>query len=530
MLRLKESWEKIQNEIFINVKYKVSLVLAIVITYLPMMGNTTLGPDSISTNEFYSGFVKIQGHRWGMHLIYKLLHLNDHIYTPLLERGIATIFMVIGALLLCGLFHEVLSAQRPSIWFYIILATGFLTYPLIGEIYQYSDTMLAIGIDLCIVVFVVWMMELSIRSIKAYVLYALLMAIVASSFESCLIAYITLVMLVLFVKHVIVTEQPTWQWVRKGIPYAVVCVAGAVLRVGIGSLVNCCLGLQYSPAGLTAGAWSTIGNFIYQAEVLFLNYGLRALIYYPITVLVVAELVFVCICVGNAIHKKSIVPVILGFFTLLSLYLLFCVQGSTIEYRATQPMWLFCAIVLSLVSLIPRKQWTKIVVHCAILGIVFYQAVFLHKVFSLDVLRWENEKQVISTIGADIVSYPEDKPVLFVGEYQLGSYIESSLTHDPESWNGTLYTEIFYALSHQEPNMRKYVETNVNSVLNWSKMAMGTQVMLQRLFAVNGFDIELYFVSEEEYEDYMAEETAADSLMPYQILEREDYLVVNLGN
>ena len=83
---------------------------------------------------------------------------------------------------------------------------------------------------------------------------------------------------------------------------------------------------------------------------------------------------------------------------------------------------------------------------------------------------------------------------------------------------------------------RKYVETNINSVLNWALVAFGRQEMLADLFEYYGFSFEPVRGDVGEYELIHSQASEyAEKYMPAwphkgYIFEKKDYVIVNIGN
>ena len=77
---------------------------------------------------------------------------------------------------------------------------------------------------------------------------------------------------------------------------------------------------------------------------------------------------------------------------------------------------------------------------------------------------------MVRTLGTELVrDYGTDKPVVLVGRYTLGENITRYTTADP--MQHPLYRFFREHTSWESGDTVKYVETNCNSVLNWSVTA-----------------------------------------------------------
>ena len=221
-------------------------------------------------------------------------------------------------------------------------------------------------------------------------------------------------------------------------------------------------------------------------------------------------------------------------------------------YRTAQTLTIFCAFVLFLYvglgeSMLRKaeqalqdaevnQKGTKkaaragrlygvIVTLCLLLCL--HMATYLNWILSLDNQRSENERAIAYEIGYKLKSEYPDKPIVFVGWEYVGSYIESQVRTDVNSWNGNIYIRLYRRLWYEDPANLRGPETDVNSVITWSK---GTEYMLYEFFRYHGFDLNIvpYTGNVELFEE--AEAIAKElGLSEYEISEQENYIIVCLN-
>lgn len=103
----------------------------------------------------------------------------------------------------------------------------------------------------------------------------------------------------------------------------------------------------------------------------------------------------------------------------------------------------------------------------------------------------------------------------------MGEWLYSRVSAAEDTINGKLYSKI--------TGKRKYIDTNINSALNWSIQAFGNQNMMKEYFAYCGYDIQL--VQENATEKYYEAKGIAEqnNMKAFEILEQEDYLIISIG-
>lgn len=151
----------------------------------------------------------------------------------------------------------------------------------------------------------------------------------------------------------------------------------------------------------------------------------------------------------------------------------------------------------------------------------------MNSLLALNHLRSENETAMVRQMGYDLKSEYDDKEVVFVGKYSLGDYINEEVIVGKSSWN----EKLFYMILPNEykEKIPKYVHTNVNSLLSWSKKAFENQSMMQEYFKYCGFDVQTVETFTEEFYQKNIEIAKKSGMKPFEIKDMGDYLIVCIG-
>lgn len=174
-----------------------------------------------------------------------------------------------------------------------------------------------------------------------------------------------------------------------------------------------------------------------------------------------------------------------------------------------------------------RRLYAVSIILCMVLCV--HMAAWMNWILSLNHQRSQNEEAMVYQIGYRLVAdYPVDqKPVVFVGWENLGSAVEGKVRADANRWNGNWYIRLYRRLWHTDPVNLRGPETNVNSVITWSRQ---TNDMMYELFRFHGFDLNIASWGPNQELFAQAEQIREDqSLGPYDIVEEENYILVCLN-
>lgn len=523
-------------------RFWLPLLFFALVGYSFSIYNRTVSVDDLF-REYHMTYM-LSG-RWGMVVWMELMGLVQ--YSPFIDRFLSLVLYILASVLLCYVFF--LDDRYNRVLAYTILASAFITYPLINEIWEYTGADFMVAGNLCFVT----LSAIITRSkllFRRKILYAsILLILPMSSYESAIFYYISLVCIIIFYEQWVCKDHTLTLkiWVKQFFTYLVPLLIAFVVRFVVSFCINSIYNLEYHGGGATGTTWIR-ESFGYVLEnmigfVIF-DYGIMGLVYFPITIFLISLILFMA-CI--LLKKEQRMPcIVLGGTVFVSLFVQSIIQGYDQPYRTSQVFTLFVAFsfYLTIVS-VPSTVWRRCL-YVFLFAICWHQAVYLNRILGLNNLRSDNELAIIRQIGYRLVSEFENKTVVFVGQYQVGKWISSQITVDESTWNGCLFYKVYdnfmmqfdqSFMNYQRSSVQlerpfKYVGTNINSMIRqWQN--------LHQLFSYCGYDIEGIpdnLLSDPlKYEEYQRKQKEAaifareKKMAPYQIYDHDDYLIVNLG-
>lgn len=515
-----------------NKKYYLPVFIFVLISYGFSLTNRSVSVDDLAQSFYYGdSAIKIRMYRWGQVLCNRLFSTIE--YTPFINKFIGIIFYLITVFLLSTLLY-ILCNNDKYVWKYTIFSSLLISYPLINEICEFYES-LTIPFNFAVVAFsLIYLHQNEKSSYMDHLFVGLLLSVVASGYESLMFAYITLVFIILFLDYCFYENcnGKTLDWFKEGIRYAIPLIIAFILRYVIGFLLMKFYNVSYIDFGNTSIQWTKDLWFAF-TQLIFNGwyYGVRALSYFPISEFIIATIVFVFVVLLLIKKKKN--NIIISLFLLISLFFLPILQGAHFGYRMAQTIQIFVAFVAYLMIELSQEKSNRIQITLIVLllFVSLRQSIYLHELLALNNQRSDNEAYIARSIGYELYkNYDLEKTVVFVGDYQLGDFINSQITVDRDSYVGKLefflrdsfgYGDDIYDLN--------IVSGNVVSFLNWGKQAFSSQVMLRNYFSYYGFDIKtlesLSMKRLEEFESLAKEK----EMKAYEILDVGDYILVCLG-
>ena len=514
-----------------RVSYWLPLTFFVLVAYGFSTFNSTVSVDDLARDYYFGdGHAMISATRWGMVLWVKVFSTLK--YIPGLDHLLGVVFLILGAVTFSMVLYA-LSEQKNYSIKYLIFSALMISYPLINEIWEYSGANMIVAGNLFLVGLVhLYLLCENDNRIKKQIISGCLLSIVASSYESGIFVYITVVFVILFYKYVVQNiEQERMDWFKEGVSYIFPLVIAVILRIVIGILLITIMGLSYTVNGAAAIKW---GENILDGFILFnaYSYILEGLVYFPITVFLLFILAFVGYCIWISMKQKRILPCVIGIFLLLSLFGQAFLQLDAMPFRTAQTLMVFVGFCGYFVIECCEKAKKNKAIFFKFTAALFlllchFQAVYLDSLLTLNYLRSENEKAMVYQMGYHIKSEYDEKEVVFVGTYSLGDYINDEVIIGKSSWNEKL---LLMALpSGYKEKTHKYVHTNVNSNLTWSVTAFESQIMMEKYFNYCGFDIHTVEKFTEEFYQKNIEIAKKSEMKPFEIKDMGDYLIVCIG-
>lgn len=229
-----------------------------------------------------------------------------------------------------------------------------------------------------------------------------------------------------------------------------------------------------------------VGGIKYLFKTILFDYILNGLFYFPIAILNFAIITLLIISIIKSISYKKVTTLFIALGMIVSVFSLSFIQGHAAPYRTCQSFALFVAFVfMMLVQLVIESNFrnsikTALIVIVAFIN--FYQISSLHNIFYMNYLRYQEEKIALINIANELqTKYNTDKPVVFIGNYELSDYIKEKLYIKQTDLRVKFIRKLGNMLNMED--MGKYslntdyidkpMQTIANSYINWAMVAFG---------------------------------------------------------
>lgn len=530
-MSIKDELKDFYEEYASKPRYYALVLMSLIISYGYSMFSRTISVDDLSQYLYYgSGNTKLASFRWGATLCNRLFGTVS--FTPYISEFFGVFFYFASSFLFSFIIYNVSEKKLKPIH-YGIISSIFVSYPLTTARWECYE---GLTISFCFVLIFISIIYLlfSDYKIKDFLICGFILSIVMSGYESVGFAYITFVLIILFIKNCLNKSNELY-WIEEGFYYAIPLIISVILRYVIGIVLIIIFGLEITRNGATSILWLSdgIGNCIKQILYNGWYYVVRGLSFFPITEFVISVIIFILVSIKLIIEKKKKVFVI-GMCILLSLFFLSFVRGDYLFYGMAQTIQVFIPFVAYLMLQISiNNRILRIVVAIFLVLVVDRQSIYTHELCALNNLRSDNESNVMRQIGYRIYSeFDKEKTVIFCGEYQLSDYIGKQMYIDENSFAGK--TELFVRklIGKEERKYRtSYVDAAVMPIINWNITAEeGYEMKLYLSYF--GYDINvLKEIPGNEREYLYKYELIAkkENMKPLDIKDMGDYLLVYFG-
>ncbi len=526
-----ETWNSFRRDVLRSRLYWLCLAFITALGYLFDLTNRSMGIDDMARVHYFGDdHALLAGTRWGVALWIRLLSSTE--YAPFADKFLSILFLVISAVLFSRILYIYCGGRKYSTLVCTLFSCLFVSYPLIVEIWNYNGIIPALTGNVMLGAAAILLLydERKIFS-RRTVLCGILLSIVVSGYEASAFLYVTAVFSVLLMDRVMGIEK---KWVIKGLRYLIPLAAGVVLRYAVGFGIIRLLGLEYVHNGQTGIMWNfkkdLITQFLPVVRQSLDFYFARALIFLPITVFVSGALAGLITVSVITVKRKDPAILLISLLLFISVFFQSVLQRQMMPYRTAQTLQYFSAFSLSMVIFALSVQNRRFLFPAALVIVsylAYRQGIFLNQALALNNQRSDNEAAVVHNIGYRLKSMYDDKPVIFVGNHDLGGNINRQTRPDPSTPGGYLYRKIAIHFGWDYDKTRIY-DRGVTSVLSWAETAFGDPRMMKEIFSYYGYDITVPEVlSWRSYSDYV-QISLDEGMKPLEIRDMGDYLLVLL--
>lgn len=521
-LSLKQGFKKF----LLNPLYIFPVLISTILCYAYYLAHETVTIDSLSSDRYYHGLLVAQG-RLTATIIENYLGFE---HLPIaVENIIGLICFILGATVFCIIFDK--AKPQSNVLPYTFFTCLYITFPLMNEYFMFKGSVLTTGGSILLVSFALYF-ALKIKNLIASILISSIFIFFAYSwYESFILVYIGAVFLLLIL--LADGQKSQKELFFNGFWLAPTLFLGFSLEEIISNaIINIC-NITQDNNNAVGTAWlsssATLKSFFYDFIYSFVS---KIFCYAPFTILFIfLAVAFVLMILQTKSTKK---PILIFFYfgLALTVFFLSIYRGAESAYRTEQGIPFYIgAITLLLSSKIINsngKKALKIIASLSLVIILTTQICSSNYWYHVNVLRDKEEKQVVCNIAKDLEKYDKNKPVIFIGYYQLSNNIEDKYTVKKDSVAGRIIN--YTSKKAKKSYTYTACQTSISSYISWSICPFSSaNVELKKFFNSCGYDFKLG--TNEQFKEatkkYINIPSYNDS---GYILDAGDYIVVKVGN
>lgn len=552
--------------------YWLIVVLAAVFSYGYNITHFAIGVDDTALKLFYEDGLLVCLNRWTPFFLNRVLHLNIIHWPTWLVESLAVCILVISFSMWIFVIDRVLISVEVMLsgWFYGLAAALALSCPILSEIwvcYIHGDVGIAIAYGMTALA--LWLFLQSLQHDSRHALLkivgsGLCLTTALGCYETMMDCFLIGALAVYMILHALSDQRKNpiydirfFPWAVKGaIVLAVSLAARAFMHEILMSVYHLDNMAKYGMNdynSLFGDLFTVPGALGLLIKKMYLRYWVNAVVYLPITFLVLAWGIIGSLALYFAIKKRDswvIICVPAMFFELVFSSI---VAGRAKAYHSAQfvPIVLMFGFIFLGTVVYRCKDLKKRVVMTGIaaflaFGGVIVQIQDMNKWFIQDYNKFLEAKQIMTDAAENLLeNYDIKKPVVVVGPTLPGNELcrEASIPHD--SWK----YRVIASLTAFDPTIKEkyhayydgwvylYAESPLLSVLTWARNPFENCDLVASQQYINFWEMIGYYdftyVPKVEMIE-KAEEIRKNSGMPAYpsegyIIDAGDMLIINLS-
>ena len=547
-----------------NLPFCGGLLLMMCVSYATLLHNPTIGIDDTSFDVYYEEGVSPAMGRWVLFLLNKFVPLN---YNPYMVEAVGLLVFCISVSIWCLVFYKVFGERIPR-GGYLAFGCAMLSNSILAEVvvwYLQDGLYVGYGLAALSVFFGIQAFEKKDRTKRStgwisLGLSAVFLTAAAGCYESLLLVWGISMLAVFMVFRILRKEDYSvrpGEWLGK---LAICGVAAIVLRTAIVSLFIHVFDLEVQTQVLKSRglhevlAWfdgtKRLEDFFYVLKAFFVKYYINGIVYLPILLLVLAEIIIGIFALCYMIKRRDGFILLAAVGMILAPWIMPVLEGVATYYRSSQYIPVVTAFAILLLAWkiqeISNAKRLKPAVCSTIRGIaavlllilLYHQAYDMNRWFYIDHLKYEDTKNTLEEVALVIKrDHDASKPICVIGKYETPeSLLEEAYC---PSWSKKYLLTEFLVKKVDESLFEEYntpygytfVETPHLSFISWGATAFYQfDRELIKFWNMHGFN----FREDSDLEHYKAakEIMKGGPAWPKEgsVVEMEDYIIVNFGN
>lgn len=540
--------------------YSVMLGLMAACGYGFAVTHYSIGMDDTAIPLYFEEGVAPYVGRWSMFVINRIFHMHISDFAPWMVELLSVLILTVSVTLWCVLWKRICEPKvtLPT-WCYLFVAGIFLTCPLISEVFIfYLHNGVCTGYGLTALALLCLLESLSAgkgkrRQAWDILLSAIFLTIAVGFYESFMIVYVIGGIMAFFLIRRIHGRESkeagysprVLLWIRNGF---LSCAGSLLARTIILALLGRIYHLETLEKydvlyrSLFGDNFRVEGELIMNLKRFWMMYYVHGVVYFPITVLVIALAGIVIYSLYYCIRKKDMMLFLCSLIIVILPVLMSIIEGIPTHYRSSQyvPLVGAFAVLLIMLELERRGRWLKGIGCTALAILIFNQCVDMNKWFYVDYLKYQDAAGVMKQVAQDIqAGFDSRKPVAIKGAYRVPYEIAKDAYC---SFSSPEYRLICLLTDPIDPHLKEkyyaengqgyiFAEAPIVSTLQWGITAFdGTCGQLIEFWKMHGYSFRCVTDPETIAE---AERIMRDKNMPGYpqkgyIREEDDYIIVNL--
>lgn len=482
-----------------DIWYSISLIVCTIATYGYFLTHYSVSIDDLSGDRYFYGELFAQG-RFTNTILYHLFGFIDN--SPWISDLIGLTLLAISSVVFCIIFDKYISFKNniPKMIFSCLLVSA----PIFSELFSYNGTCFTIGGGFLCVALSLYMLTLGLetKNYRFIILPAILLAIVASWYESLIIVYIDAVFALLILKYIQSKEKLKFKpIVIDGLYFVIPLFAGIFSEYIFQIIFLEVFNIQRSVNAPNSIAWFANGNtdLFSIIKSLIGNYVIAGIWNKTIAILIISMFISVVLCFYYWIKKKNFLLTLLFACLVFTNFILSFVSGRHMAYRMCQSFAFFTAFIFLLLfwTLDHSNKSLVYIFRKAISVLAIYFIVLQVSTsnywYFWDYQRYQEEATVIEQVSNTLVqNYDISKPVVFTGQYELSDNILNHSHIKKGSFSYKFIDKIGTRIGMTSPSgeyARQISQTIVNSYINFGMTSFeGDNTELYKFIRFHGID------------------------------------------
>lgn len=538
----------------------VSILAMMLVSYATLLHYPTIGIDDTAFGVYYEEGVSPAMGRWVLYLLNKVFPLA---YNPYMVETVGLLCFCVSVLLWCVVFYRMFG-ELLSWKSYAVFGCVMISSPIMAELvvwYLQDGIYLGYGLTALSVLLGMKSFYTEGQTAKrtqwrALLWSGVLLTAALGCYESLMIVWIMAMFMCFILIRMLHKEEYSARPVEWCIRLPACVIFSVILRTVIVQLLILVFDLEEQTKVLRSRGlhevlgWfdgsKSLADFLYVMKDFLVKYYINAVVYFPVTVLVLAVAVILLAALKHAVKQRDgwILAGALGM--LLMPWIMPVLEGVATYYRTSQyiPVLTAFGVLLLLWELSAVKRNGKVtgsfIRGAAVLVIVvllYRQAYEMNKWLYLDVMKYEDARRTMDEVALEIRRECDAyKPVCIIGHYQ----VPESLAQEAycPSWSKKYLLAEFLVKKIDASLFEAYdtsygyafAETPRLSVINWGATAFfGYDREAVKFWKMHG--ITLYEDGNQEHYVEAAELMKDGPVWPQEgsVVELEDYIIVNFG-